>query len=142
VTVEVRGVCTLLLVFDMRASLAFYRDVLGFEVAATNDDDAGDDVDWCYLKRGKAELMLNGLYEAHERPAAPGKSRRSVHADTCLYFACPDVDGAYRHLREHGVDAKAPVVTHYGMKQVYVSDPDGYLLCFQWEATPKEQPVP
>lgn len=68
-TVEVRGVCTLLLVFDMPKSLGFYRDVLGFEVVATNDDDAGDDV-------------------------------------------------------------------------VYVSDPDGYLLCFQREATPKERPVP
>jgi hypothetical protein len=111
-------------------------------LVATNDDDAGDDVDWCYLRRGKAELMLNGMYEAPERPAAPDKSRHAAHADTCLYFGCPDIDGTYRHLREHGIEAKEPVVTHYGMKQVYCSDPDGYLVCFQWEATPKELPVP
>ena len=43
-TIDVRGVCTLVLVFDMPTSLKFYRDVLGFEVIATNNDDAGDNV--------------------------------------------------------------------------------------------------
>ena len=94
--IDVRGVCTLVLVFDMPTSLKFYRDVLGFEVIATNDDDAGDNVDWCYLRLGKTELMLNGMYEAHERPASPDKKRIKTHSDVCLYFGCPDVDGAYR----------------------------------------------
>ena len=102
-TIDVRGVCTLVLVFDMPTSLKFYRDVLGFEVIATNDDDAGDDVDWCYLRLGKAELMLNGMYEADDRPPAPDKKRIAAHLDVCLYFGCPDVDAAYRHLRAHGV---------------------------------------
>ena len=141
-TIDVRGVCTLVLVFDMPTSLKFYRDVLGFEVIATNDDDAGDNVDWCYLRLGKAELMLNGMYEADDRPPAPDKKRITAHLDVCLYFACPDVDAAYRHLRAHGIDVKEPTIASYGMKQLYVRDPDGYNLCFQWEATPREQPVP
>jgi glyoxylase I family protein len=142
VTIDVRGVCTLVLVFDMPTSLKFYRDVLGFEVISTNDDDAGDNVDWCYLRLGKTELMLNGMYEAHRRPAAPDKKRIATHSDVCLYFGCPDVDGAYRYLRSKGVAVKEPKVAQYGMKQLYVLDPDGYNLCFQWEATPAEQPVP
>src|SRR5687768_1221444 len=100
----------------MPASLRFYRDVLGFEVIATNDDDAGDD--WCYLRLGKAELMLNAMYEAPERPSTPEKPRVAAHSDVCLYFACPDVDGAYRYLREKGVDVKEPTVARYGMKQL------------------------
>jgi glyoxylase I family protein len=28
-----------------------------------------------------------------------------------------------------------PKVAPYGMKQLYVRDPDGYGLCFQWPAT-------
>jgi glyoxylase I family protein len=133
VAIEVRSVCTLILVFDMPTALRFYRDVLGFEVKATSDSAAGDSADWCYLKLGNAELMLNGMHEAHERPPAPDPRRNAVHEDTCLYFACPDVDAAYRHLRANGIDAQAPRVAHYGMKQLYVRDPDGYNLCFQWE---------
>jgi catechol 2,3-dioxygenase-like lactoylglutathione lyase family enzyme len=133
VAIEVRGVCTLILVFDMPTALRFYRDVLGFEVKATSDSAAGDEADWCYLALGDAELMLNGLHEAHERPPAPDARRNAVHEDTCLYFACPDVDAAYRHLRAKGIDVHEPAVAHYGMKQLYVRDPDGYNLCFQWE---------
>lgn len=140
--IDVRGVCTLVLVFDMPTSLKFYRDVLGFDVVGTSDDDAGDNVDRCYLRLGKTELMLNGMYEADNRPPRPDKARSAAHSDTCLYFSCPDVDAAYRHLRAKGVAVKQPTVAAYGMKQLYVLDPDGYNLCFQWEATPREQPVP
>lgn len=129
--IEVRGVCTLILVFDMPAALQFYRDVLGFEVKATSDAAAGDAADWCHLALGDAELMLNGMHEARERPPAPDLLRNAVHEDTCLYFACPDVDAAYRHLRASGIDVEAPQVAHYGMKQLYVRDPDGYNVCFQ-----------
>ena len=136
--IDVRGVCTLVLVFDMPTSLKFYRDLLGFEVVGTSDDDAGDHVDWCYLRLGKTELMLNGMYEAGDRPPRPDKARSAAHSDTCLYFG----DAAYRHLRAKGIAVKEPTVAAYGMKQLYVLDPDGYNLCFQWEATPREQPVP
>jgi hypothetical protein len=34
----------------------------------------------------------------------------------------------------HGVDAKFPTVAPYGMKQLYLKDPDGYVICFQWPA--------
>jgi glyoxylase I family protein len=51
-----------------------------------------------------------------------------------LFFGCPDVDAAYQELSGRGVRVKEPVVTGYGMKQMYVRDPDGYALCFQWAA--------
>lgn len=140
--IEVRSVCALLQVFDMPTSLAFYRDALGFEVLETSNPRAGDRVDWCYLKSGKAELMLNTAYEEPERPAAPEEPRAAAHSDTCLYFGCPDVDGAYEYLRAKGIAADAPKVAPYGMKQLYLRDPDGYYLCFQWQAVPREQPVP
>lgn len=34
--IDVRGVCTLVLVFAMPTSLKFYRDVLGFDVVGTS----------------------------------------------------------------------------------------------------------
>jgi uncharacterized glyoxalase superfamily protein PhnB len=79
--------------------------------------------------------MLNTAYEKQDRPPAPDPVRVAAHADTAIYFACPDVDAVYRHLREKGVEVKEPQIAQYGMKQVYVTDPDGYNLCFQWPAT-------
>lgn len=132
-SIEVQGVCALLQVFDMPASVRFYRDVLGFEVVQTSPRD-GDQFDWGLLRLNGAEVMLNTAYEQEYRPAQPDPARVSAHRDTCLYFACPDVDSAYRHLRSHGIDVQEPKVAPYGMKQLYVTDPDGYHLCFQWPA--------
>lgn len=132
-SIEVRGVCTLLQVFDMPTSVRFYRDVLGFEIIETSPRD-GDQFDWGLLRLNDAQVMLNTAYEQESRPAQPDAARVAAHRDTCLYFGCPDVDAAYRHLRAHGIDVNEPKVAPYGMKQLYVSDPDGYELCFQWPA--------
>jgi uncharacterized glyoxalase superfamily protein PhnB len=78
--------------------------------------------------------MLNTAYEDHARPPAPDPDRVAGHADMTIYFGCPDVDGAYRQLRAQGLDVEAPVIQAYGMKQLYVTDPDGFSLCFQWPA--------
>ena len=78
--------------------------------------------------------MLNTAYESDTRPPAPDPSRVAAHNDTALYFGCPDVDAAYAYLRSRGVATQEPQVAHYGMKQLYLSDPDGYNLCFQWRA--------
>ena len=130
-SIDVRGVCVLLQVFDMPTSVRFYRDVLGFEIVQTSPRE-GDQFDWGLLRLNDAALMLNTAYEQDSRPAQQDSARVAAHRDTCLYFSCPDVDAVYRHLRSHGIDVKEPHVAPYGMKQLYVSDPDGYALCFQW----------
>ncbi len=70
----------------------------------------------------------------HAGSSVPDPARIAAHDDTAIYFGRPDVDAAYAHLRARGVAVKEPEVAHYGMKQLYVSDPDGYNLCFQWPA--------
>ncbi len=128
--IEIRGVCPLLQVFDMPTSIRFYRDVLGFEVVQASH--AGDRYDWALLRRDGTELMLNTAYEDDARPPAPDPARVAGHDDAALFYGCPDVDGAYRHLRAQGIDVAEPVVREYGMKQLYLNDPDGFVLCFQW----------
>ncbi len=128
---DVRGMAPLLGVFDMPASLHFYRDLLGFEVVGRSGPE--DDCGWCWLRLGGAELMLNTLYDKGERPAAVDPQRVKNHRDTAVYFSTPDVDATYRYLREKGVEAEEPFDQNYGMRQCYVLDPDGYQLCFQWE---------
>lgn len=132
---DVRGLAPLLQVYDMPASVRFYRDVLGFEVVSTSPKLGDDRFHWALLRLGDAELMLNTAYEFdHERPAEPDRARTAAHGDTGLFFGCPDVDAAYDELSGKGLPLKRPHVTRYGMKQLYVRDPDGYGLCFQWSA--------
>jgi len=135
--IDIRGLAPLLAVFDMPASLHFYRDLLGFEIVSASGP--GDDCGWAMLRLNGVELMLNTAYDDGERPAAPDPARVAGHGDTALFFGCADLDGAYRRLRAQGLDVKEPAVAHYGMKQLYVCDPDGYGLCFQWPATQEMQ---
>lgn len=132
--VALRPACPYFEVFDMPASLAFYRDALGFAVVAASPlaaSGAADTHGWVWLRQGAAELMLNGAYDPDaERPATPDPTRAVGHADVHLYIGCPDVDAVFAHLRGRGLDAGAPHVTSYGMREVSVRDPDGFTLNF------------
>jgi glyoxylase I family protein len=127
---EILGLCPLLSVFDMPTALRFYRDLLGFEVATS--DRPGDDCDWVWLKRIGMELMLNTAYDATRRPPRSDPARIAAHSDTQIYIGCPDPEAAYQYLRASGLDVKPPVVRDFGMRQLFIQDPDGYTLCFQW----------
>jgi glyoxylase I family protein len=131
--ITLNGSAPLFEVFDMPTSVAFYRDVIGFEIVATNKEIDTDpaQVDWAWLRLNDVDLMLNTAYEEGERPPVRDPNRVFGHG-VCLYAGCPDVDAAYEHLRARGIDVKPPKLAPYGMKQLYVRDPDGYNLCFQW----------
>jgi catechol 2,3-dioxygenase-like lactoylglutathione lyase family enzyme len=132
---DVRGLTPLLQVYDMPTSVRFYRDVLGFEIVRTSPMLGKDRFHWALLRLGNAELMLNTAYEFDsDRPAELDHALVAAHDDTGLFLGCPDVDAAYEEFRAKAVTLKKPVVTAYGMKQLYLRDPDGYALCFQWSA--------
>ena len=78
--------------------------------------------------------MLNTGYERDQRPPASDPPRVAAHSDTMLFFGAPDVDAVYSHLRAKGIDVKEPTIAPYGMKQLFLRDPDGFGRCFQWKA--------
>lgn len=134
--IEVNGVAPLLQVFDMPRSIRFYRDILGFTVTGRSRAQTSnpDEVGWVMLQLSNATVMLNTAYDPEDVPSAPDAARWSGHQDTCLFFGCQDVDAAYEHLKAQGVELDPPKVAWYGMKQLYLTDPDGFGICFQWPA--------
>jgi Lactoylglutathione lyase and related lyases len=128
--VDIRGMAPLLEVYDMAASLHFYCNLLGFEIVMT----AGPEPDyhWVWLSSAGTEIMLNTMYEPGERPPSPEVARAKHHGDTTLYFGCANVDEAVTYMRGKGVTIDALHTTSYGMRQLHLTDPDGYRLCFQW----------
>jgi len=135
-SLTVTGLAPLLQVFDMPIAIRFYRDVLGFTITGTSPalSDNPDHVNWCMLELNGATIMLNTAYDPEDQPSSPELSRWAGHQDTGIFFGCPDVDAAYDYLRSKGLELNPPKVAPYGMKQLYLTDPDGYGLCFQWKA--------
>jgi catechol 2,3-dioxygenase-like lactoylglutathione lyase family enzyme len=127
--IEVESLTPLIQVFNMRRSLEFYRDILGFEVVS--DSGSGDDSSWVWLRLDGCDLMLNDQYEPGSEPATCPAERVKWHGDTCLYFGCRDTDAAYDYLKSRNIELDPPKIAPYGMKQIYFSDPDGYQICFQ-----------
>jgi len=134
--IEVQSVAPLVQVFNMSRSIHFYRDLLGFKVTGKSKEKSRDpdDVDWAMLQLSTATIMLNTAYDPEEVPAQPDSARWSGHQDTCLYFGCPDVEGAYQQLVLKGLQLEPPRTAWYGMKQLFLKDPDGFGICFQWFA--------
>ena len=120
----------LLCVHDVRRSITFYREVLGFELKGTYPDDS-DDPGFATFEKGHVRLMVNSDEDPAERTDATDIQRSH---DITLYFWTKDVDGLRMALLEHHVDVGEVEVQYYGMKQLPVADPDGYKLVFQEEA--------
>ncbi len=124
-----------LLVADVQRSIAFYRDVLQMKLvmAITADrqmlpeEAAGAGAVFAILEWNGGQLMLQTaeslagelpVFEAGQKPAASGT----------IYFR----DLHPQDVLERASDAqvvKGPLLQWYGMKELYLRDPDGYIVC-------------
>lgn len=121
----------LLSVYDMPRAVAFYCDMLGFEIE--NQWSPGGHLYWAELKSGDTWLMLNAEHEDGER--RPEHDHRAHGRDLTFYFYPPDVVALRESVLRRGGAPSEFVVTHYRHKQFTLRDPDGYTLCFSQETT-------
>lgn len=119
---SIRQIWPLLTVQDIERSVEFYRDRLGFTVVGRAESEGR--LFWCRLERGGVSLMLQQA-EVEDGPAA-GRGR-----GVSLYFLCDDVDGLHAELQARGLSLKPPTPASYGMKQLFVPEPDGCSICFE-----------
>ena len=120
---NVHATVPLLRTANIERSLSFYCDQLGFTLRDRWDPDGK--LAWCLLAMEGAQLML----QQAERWDAAGPARG--HGDIELFLVCEDVDALRERFLSHGVDAPAPTVAFYGMRQLTVHDPDGRSICFE-----------
>ena len=119
---NVQQTVPLLLVRDIEKSRDFYCGGLGFK--SENEWAPEASLAWCWLGHGSAALMLQQQCEGDPPPATWGKGMT-------LYFICDDAAAAFQEFCERGVDASEPAEAFYGMVQTFVTDSDGYKLCFE-----------
>lgn len=137
-------IITNLMVTDMRKSLEFYCNLLGFKLSMGvtadrqmfTDGTLRDDLVFAVLKQGPVELMLQlrdslaedvPVFSAHDTPCGT----------FTLYIRGKSIDDLADHLAETVEIIKGPETTWYGMRELYVRDPDGYVLAF---GAPEGQP--
>ena len=83
---KIQSLTPMLRTWDLRASIAFYTEVLGFECESLSEDGAGR------LRRDGASIMLAGPNQ-HEGDTAPAFTGS-------LYFHTDDVDDLWQRLKD------------------------------------------
>jgi methylmalonyl-CoA/ethylmalonyl-CoA epimerase len=118
-------------VADLAASIAWYRDMLGFETLRVVDVPAGT---------GKVALLRSGdfILELFCVPGAATLPEERRHPTTDLLthgikhvaYAVADIDAFMTGLKAKGVDVVWDVVVHDGDRCAFVRDNTGNLVEF------------
>lgn len=110
------------LVSDLGASVAYFRDKLGFEVSYQIDDPP-----FATLSRDNLVVLLRRT----EQPVAGLANQRVEPSEADVYIQVSDVDQLHAELRERGADVLSePTTRPYEHRDFAVRLPDGYLLLF------------
>jgi catechol 2,3-dioxygenase-like lactoylglutathione lyase family enzyme len=107
---------------DFEASLAFYRDVLGWSVTETwggNGTSRGS-----VLSGGGMKVVLSERVP-EAKPNGADDARPNVHLDI------HDIDARFRSLPKGEHVVVEPQSTHWGTRWFVVRDPDGNLIAFE-----------
>lgn len=115
-----RNLIPSLMVRDVEASVAFYRDLLGFELSGRFHDDEG--LQWAEVRCGEIALQLG-------RGPICGLPEDPVFTGT-LYFFPESVAAVEERVAGRVEIAWGPEEMPYGMRELAIRDPDGYLLAF------------
>ena len=111
----------MVMVSDMRRSVAFYRDLLGLTLKFESPD-------WTEFSTGTTTLALHG----GAKPAGGAPAKESP-AGTCTFgFSVADLDQTYQTLKSKGVTfVMAPTNREgEGIRLAVALDPDGLALSF------------
>ena len=131
-------------VADLDRSVAFYRDILGFELIFAWNPQAEyirtivgypeADIHAAILRPPNSELFLE-ILEYRNVEKAPVDTRTANPGTAHLAFFTDDCDGLYDELTAKGVKSVNPPVTptigpNTGGRAVYMIDPDGIRVEF------------
>jgi catechol 2,3-dioxygenase-like lactoylglutathione lyase family enzyme len=106
------------MVDDVEQSIAFYTEMLGFEVV-TNFPPAFADV-----KRGNLRLLLAGPKSSAGRPMADGTTPGPGGWNR-IHLIVDDIDAEVGRLRDIGATFRNDIVEGPGGKQILLQDPSG-----------------
>lgn len=122
-TLRLRTVSPSLTVQDLEASMAFYRDVLGFVVVSTHQEEGG--YQGAELKAGSIHLYLS------QDDFAKGRERKKGVGFRLWCVTTQDLDELAADIEARGGKLSQPITERsWGGRDFAVVDPDGFALTF------------
>lgn len=115
-----------LMVEDTDRTIAFYKDILGFELILAVPDDGP--TDWAVMKCGNVEMMFQSKKSLAEE--IPQLKDREIGGALYFYIEVDDIKSFYENLRDEVVIIRDLHTTTYGMQEFIIQDCNGYLLAF------------
>jgi catechol 2,3-dioxygenase-like lactoylglutathione lyase family enzyme len=106
---------------DFNRSVAFYRDVLGFEVLSTFPEDVPS---FAILARDGVALQIGGI---------DGTRAAGSPSTVTLYFDVSDALGLHASLKDTVKIEWGPEVYFYHRREFAFHDPDGHLIVISEE---------
>jgi lactoylglutathione lyase len=114
------------MVEDVRKTIEFYQEVLGFSVITTVDNE--DEIGFAIMQREQVEIMFQSRKSLSEN--VPALSGSPIGASQTLYIEVSDIETLYEALRDK-VDIVVDMhSTFYGTREFYFKDINGYILSF------------
>jgi len=120
---------------DPEASLAFYRDALGFEV---RNDVGYKDMRWITMGPPHQPDVSIVLHPPFADPGITEDERRTITemmakgTYAMIVFATPDLDAAFERVKATGAEiVEGPTEQPYGVRDCSVRDPAGTMVKIQ-----------
>ena len=141
-----------LMVNNVCDTALFYQNILGYKliVAVANFEAGmeegniitslgqGQNLDWAILKLdpedpASAEFMFQSRKSLEaDVPALAGVD---ISASQTLYLRTENADAQYESLKDTVEVVQEPITRFYGMREWYMKDLNGYILCFGQQFT-------
>lgn len=111
---------------DLDRAEAFYRDILGLETRPAPPPLTHDTARWMVDAGGNAVLHLNrlGARRVLDRDMRPGPTGALHH----VAMRCAGYDAMVARLTARGVTHIANAVPAAGLRQLFITDPEGIVL--------------
>jgi catechol 2,3-dioxygenase-like lactoylglutathione lyase family enzyme len=109
------------MVDDVEASIAFYRDHLGFSLLSNAAPAFAD------VRRGNLRLLLSGPQSSAGRPMPDGR-QPAPGGWNRLHFHVDDLETDVERLRAGGATFRNDIVVGPGGKQILLEDPSGNVV--------------
>lgn len=112
---------------DLAGTARFYADLLSLDVRDGPPPFAPDQVQWLSDDAGRPVIHVNkvGMFERFGRVTRPGGTTGAIHH---VAFACTGHAEMIDRLKARELDYALNEVGSIGLRQIFVTDPNGILL--------------
>ena len=120
----IRSISPCFIVSDVKASISFYLEKLGFSLEYA---DPPDDPFFAIIERDGAMIFMKSEGDVEPVP----NHRRHRHLRLDAYVSVPDPDALYEDFSRRGAPFSEPLCdTHDGLRGFEITDHDGLVLFF------------